>query len=410
MSMTLNLNSVAPSVFEIRANDGMNKRADIVAAGRLLFFDHARRGKNAMTGGVKLSSANDATELSALEYKKLNKKFQVEHLLYCAKKACEINDTTAPETFEDFKRRGLDFYANSTFLKVLQGIYQEIITPILPAVYSEAVSRFADVEEVGFAETYSVSVESNDICVFQDSAWGASRSVPGNRFYAKDVTVNPTPRTAQIVAKWTQLVGNGADFGQFFANIVAGMYAKTMGLWNAMMTAAASNTAQIPTNLKYNFSSVNWVTLANKLAAVNNTSIDNIIAYGNAVALSKVLPTQVTGSTNVNMDAAIATLLGRDYVRDAQLGEYMRVRLMALQDAVIPGTQNTGVTTVLDATKVWMMAANRRKPLVIAYNSATPITIEIDPLQNAAFEFVMNLTFAVDMVGIFAQKIGLINI
>ena len=264
--------------------------------------------------------------------------------------------------------------------------------------------------EVGFAETYAVSVESNDIPIFQDSAWGASRSVPSNRFYAKDFTLNPVPRTCQIAMKWHQLVGNGTDFGAYFANIVAGMYAKTMGLFNEMLTAAASNTAQIPTNLKYNFSSVNWVTLANKLAAVNNTSIDNIIAYGNAVALSKVLPTQVTGSTNVNMDAAIATLLGRDYVRDAQLGEYMRVRLMALQDAVIPGTQNTGVTTVLDATKVWMMAANRRKPLVIAYNSATPITIEIDPLQNAAFEFVMNLSFCVDMVGIFAQKIGLINI
>ena len=406
MPIALNLNSISRDILVIRSD--ASKRDDIIKAGQALFYDHARRGKDAMMGGVKLSSA--MAELTPMEYKELNTKFQHEHLLYCAKKTCELSDTTAPESFEDFKRRGLEFYANSTFLKVLQGIYQEIITPILPAVYSEAVSRFADVVEVGFMETYAVSVGSNDIPVFQDSAWGASRSVPANRLYSKDYTLNPQPKTAQITMKWMQMIGNGMDYGQYFANLVAGMYAKTMGMWNAMMTAAASNTALIPTGLTANFSSVNWVTLANKLMAVNNVDLNNLIAYGNLVALSKVLPTQATGSTNVNMDAALATLLGREYIQDAQLGEYMGVRLMPLRDAVIPGTQNTGVTTVLDATKIWMMASNRRKPLVIAYNSATPITIEIDPLNNPAFEYGINMTISLDSAAIFSSKVGLINI
>ena len=46
----------------------------------------------------------------------------------------------------------------------------------------------------------------------------------------------------------------------------------------------------IPSALIYTFGSVNWVTLANKLAALNNTNINNIRAFGNAIALSKVLP------------------------------------------------------------------------------------------------------------------------
>lgn len=405
MPITLNLNSISRNILVI--NNKPSEREAIIKAGQALFYDHSRRGVDAMRG-VKLSSA--MAELTPMEYKELNTKFQHSHLLYCAKKACELNDTTAPETFEDFKRRGLEFYANSTFLKVLQGIYQEIITPILPAVYSEAVSRFADVVEVGFMETYAVSVGSNDIPIFQDSAWGASRSVPANRFYEKDYTLNPQPKTAQVTMKWMQMVGNGIDYGQYFANLVAGMYAKTMGVWNAMMTAAASNTALIPIGLTANFSSVNWVTLANKLMAVNNTDLDNIVAYGNLVALSKVLPTQATGSTNVNMDAALAMLLGREYIRDAQLGEYMGVRLMPLRDAVVPGTQNTGVTTILDPTKIWMLAANRRKPMVIGYNSATPITIEIDPLNNPAFEYSVNLSISLDAVSIFASKVALVNI
>ena len=213
MATKLSLNSIAPSVLEVKANAGV--RGDIVSMGQLLAYDHARRGRNAMNAAMNIGKMDGSVELTPMEYKKLNAKFQEEHLVYCAKLACDATGMTAPETFADFKKQGQNFYANRGFLNVLQGLYQEILNPILPAVYSEAVSRFADVVEVGFAETYAVSVESNDIPIFQDSAWGASRSVPSNRFYAKDFTLNPVPRTCQIAMKWHQLVGNGTDFGAY---------------------------------------------------------------------------------------------------------------------------------------------------------------------------------------------------
>ena len=97
MAMNLSLNSISPSILEVKANGGA--RADIVGAGQLLFYDHARRGRNAMMGGLKLSSAEGLCELSNLEYRKLNAKFQADHLLYAAKKCSELADTTAPETF-----------------------------------------------------------------------------------------------------------------------------------------------------------------------------------------------------------------------------------------------------------------------------------------------------------------------
>ena len=331
-------------------------------------------------------------------------------MLYAATKACEMVGQEAPSSFEELKRNGRRFASNKQFYNVLQGIIQDVITPILPAVYSEAVDIFAETVEVGFGETYAVSVDSNDIPIFQDTAWGAQRSIPRNRLYSKDYTLNPQPRACMLTAKWTQLVSNGWDFGRFFANLAAGMYAKTMGMWNAAMTAAASNTALIPSGLKYNFSAQNWVTLANKIAAVNNTSISNLLAFGGAVALAKVLPTQVTGSTNANMDAAIATLLGADYVRAGYLGEYMAVRLMPLTDVVIPGTQNGDVTTMLPNNKVWVMAGNGRKPLTIAYNPEGGITFEMDPLQTGDFEIGINMTFCIDSVAIFSSRLGLITI
>ncbi len=398
----LNLNSVSNEVFAINGND---QREDIVAKGRVLFYEHALKGKMAVLSAKGKNTPVQRT-MNDRGYKQLNERFQRESLLYAAKLACASTGKKAPESWEEFKRNGGEYYGNARFYAVLQGIWQEVIIPILPAVYSEALSDFAETVEIELGQTYAVSIGSNDIPVFQDSSWGASRSVPRNRFYSRDYTLNPTPKSCWITAKWMQLVGTNMDFGVFFANMVAGMYAKTMGMWNEAMTTATEDTSLIPTNLNFTFNNQNWVKGANKIAALNNTTISDVFATGGTVALSKVLPNTVTGSTNVNMDAAIATLLGADYTKAGYLGEFMAVRLMPMRDVIIPGTQNTTVETMLSENDIWMLAGNGRKPLTIGYTSGTPISIEMDPTRTGDFEIGLNLTIALDSVATFASKIG----
>lgn len=398
----LNLNSVSNEVFAINGND---QREDIVAKGRVLFYEHALKGKMAILSAKGQNTPVQRT-MNDRGYKQLNEQFQRESLLYAAKLACASTGKKAPESWEEFKRNGGEYYGNARFYAVLQGICQEVIIPILPAVYSEALSDFAETVEIELGQTYAVSIGSNDIPVFQDSSWGASRSVPRNRFYSRDYTLNPTPKSCWITAKWMQLVGTNMDFGVFFANMVAGMYAKTMGMWNEAMTTATEDTSLIPTNLNFTFNNQNWVKGANKIAALNNTTISDVFATGGTVALSKVLPNTVTGSTNVNMDAAIATLLGADYTKAGYLGQFMAVRLMPMRDVIIPGTQNTTVETMLSENDIWMLAGNGRKPLTIGYTSGTPISIEMDPTRAADFEIGINLTIALDSVATFASKIA----
>ena len=398
----LNLNSVSNEVFAINGND---QREDIVAKGRVLFYEHALKGKMAVLSAKGQNTTVQRT-MNDRGYKQLNEQFQRESLLYAAKLACASTGKKAPESWEEFKRNGGEYYGNARFYAVLQGIWQEVIIPILPAVYSEALSDFAETVEIELGQTYAVSIGSNDIPVFQDSSWGASRSVPRNRFYSRDYTLNPTPKSCWITAKWMQLVGTNMDFGVFFANMVAGMYAKTMGMWNEAMNTATEDTSLIPTNLNFTFNNQNWVKGANKIAALNNTTISDVFATGGTVALSKVLPNTVTGSTNVNMDAAIATLLGADYTKAGYLGEFMAVRLMPMRDVIIPGTQNTTVETMLSENDIWMLAGNGRKPLTIGYTSGTPISIEMDPTRTGDFEIGLNLTIALDSVATFASKIA----
>jgi hypothetical protein len=398
----LNLNSVSNEVFAINGND---QREDIVAKGRVLFYEHALKGKMAILSAKGQNTPVQRT-MNDRGYKQLNEQFQRESLLYAAKLACASTGKKAPESWEEFKRNGGEYYGNARFYAVLQGIWQEVIIPILPAVYSEALSDFAETVEIELGQTYAVSIGSNDIPVFQDSSWGASRSVPRNRFYSRDYTLNPTPKSCWITAKWMQLVGTNMDFGVFFANMVAGMYAKTMGMWNEAMNTATEDTSLIPTNLNFTFNNQNWVKGANKIAALNNTTISDVFATGGTVALSKVLPNTVTGSTNVNMDAAIATLLGADYTKAGYLGQFMAVRLMPMRDVIIPGTQNTTVETMLSENDIWMLAGNGRKPLTIGYTSGTPISIEMDPTRTGDFEIGLNLTIALDSVATFASKIA----
>lgn len=398
----LNLNSVSNEVFAINGND---QREDIVAKGRVLFYEHALKGKMAILSAKGQNTPVQRT-MNDRGYKQLNEQFQRESLLYAAKLACASTGKKAPESWEEFKRNGGEYYGNARFYAVLQGIWQEVIIPILPAVYSEALSDFAETVEIELGQTYAVSIGSNDIPVFQDSSWGASRSVPRNRFYSRDYTLNPTPKSCWITAKWMQLVGTNMDFGVFFANMAAGMYAKTMGMWNEAMNTATEDTSLIPTNLNFTFNNQNWVKGANKIAALNNTTISDVFATGGTVALSKVLPNTVTGSTNVNMDAAIATLLGADYTKAGYLGQFMAVRLMPMRDVIIPGTQNTTVETMLSENDIWMLAGNGRKPLTIGYTSGTPISIEMDPTRTGDFEIGLNLTIALDSVATFASKIA----
>lgn len=406
----LSLNSIPQSVFEVASADvadGTNERAELIGVGRILMAESAR----GLNSGLNVKLNGEGTGMiDRITYKKMNEKFQASHMMYAAKRYCAMTGEGCPENFAEFKRQSMRFLSNAMFLRVLQGIYTEIITPVLPRVYSDAVGVFADVVEVGFGETAQITVGSNDIPIFQDSAWGAHRSTPRNRFYDKDITLNPQPKTAQIFAKWTQLVGNGVDFGRFLSNITAGLYAKTMGMWNEMMVAAANGNAYIPSELSVTYSTSNFVAVANKLAAVNATSISNLIVYGSPVPLSKMLPTQVTGAANVNMDAAIATLLGVDYIRTGYIGENMGVRMMALTDAVIPGTQNTTIDTILPDDTAWMLSASGRKPVVIAYNSATPITLEIEPSKSGDAEIGINMTIALDTAAVFSDKVAKITI
>lgn len=407
----IKFNSIDLDRFNMNSAEFTNvekERAEIVTQGRLLMMERNGRDTNALHL-LEGKTADYTPRLNDQGYAAANQDTREKMFLYAAKRACSVTGEVAPSDYSDFLKNQKKFMNDETFLKVLSGIIRDVITPVLPVTMSNALGYLAETVNVPLGQTYELDVASNDIFVFEDDSWGASRSKPSNYLYERTTTLNPTPRTCKVTVKWYQMVGNDVDLGRFFNSIAAGMVSKITALTMAQMTAAASNAVFLPTNLKFTNTSANWVTAASRVAALNGTQYMNAIAIGHPSALTKALPSGVVNLSSVNLDAALATMLGVEWARYGFMGEYMGVRLMPLVDAIVPGTQNTSMTSLVPADRVWMLASNGMKPIYIGIEDGTPIEIQLDPRRTGDMTLDIITTMSIDAKAVFGSRIAQIT-
>lgn len=413
--MAIHFNSINPEVFNANSSEFQGveaERAHIVTCGRLLMAERNGRDANALR---KLENKDEVyTPILASNgknsYAETNRNLQRTMMLFAAKRCCAQTGEVAPTSYEEFLKQQRRFMSDRSFLKVLQGIIRDVVTPILPVTMSNALSWLAEVVNVPLGQTYELDVMSNDIFVFEDDSWGASRSKPSNYLYSYPITLNPTLKTAKATIKWYQLVGNDADLGAFFNSFAAGMYSKIVAMWMNALTSASTNAFFTPTGLQFTNTSKNWALAAEKVAYVNNTNFQNVVAFGAPSALSQALPTGVVNASSVNLDAALATMLGVDWTRYGYLGEYMGVRLMPIYGSIVPGTQNSTITSLIPNDKIWMVATNGYKPVYIGMEEGTPIQIELDPTETGDMTIDIITSVSLDAKPVVASKIATITL
>lgn len=397
---SLKLNNAPASLFIGSSSD---ERKDLVAGGRLLLSEaHGR--KAAEVRGEKFE-----TRLNDAKYQETNEKLTQRTMLFCAKIAAAAKGEDAPADYAEFLKGGRKWASDPNFLRCLQGITSEVIAPLLPYTTSNALGALAFVDKVGIGQTYEVNVLSNDIFLFQDSAWGASRSVPKNYLYSKSIAINPKPRTAAAKIKWYQLVGNeqgGADIGRYYLALAGGSNNKILALWNAAMTAGVSNAAFVPSYLKKTgYSTANWIALAKAVSQANGLPRESIIAYGDWAALSKVLP------FGTAQDAALTMQLGNEWFSKGFMGTCMGVPLAPIQNAYVAGTVNSALPTeMLSASTIYMLprAGEGFAPVYIIFED-DPIVLEMTPEQTGDMTIDVNMTISVEAKGVFSGKVGCIS-
>ena len=246
--MSLKLNSISLDNFKVNTADtkmGRISRNELIATGRLVTMEYNGRLSNKVR-----NKSEYKTRIDDIAYTNLSSGHKKNLLMFCAAQAYAVQGKPAPEDFAQVQN-DLGLLRDRNFLATLAGISREIITPLLPYTISNMGGLLMETTTVPLGQTKEITVHSNDIFLFEDSSWGASRSTTMNYLYDDTITLNPRPYTCRAVIKWYQMVGNDVDIGWYYNAIMGGMYSRIMANYIGAIMTLADNSPYIPDYLTF---------------------------------------------------------------------------------------------------------------------------------------------------------------
>lgn len=401
--MSLKLNSFPVDQLKV-TDDGQKvgniSRSDLVATGRLLTLEYNGRATNSIRRQEEFKPRTDDTG-----YANLSSGHRKNLLMFCAGRAYAVEGRPAPESYEQVKN-DLSLARNRTFLATLAGIVREVITPVLPYVISNVAGRLMESTTVPLGQTKEVTVHSNDWFVFEDSAWGATRSASLNQLYDDTVTLNPKPYACRVQIKWFQLAANDEDIGHFYNAILAGYYSRIMANFVQAVTALASDARYVPDYLKFTtYNSANWGNAVVGVSAANRLPRGQLAAYGEYRALQQVLP------SGAPSDAALTYGLGQEWMRNGYLGVAGGVPLFEVEQAMAPGTVNTAGQMMFpkDLILIAGRAGSAYAPIYTAFAEGSPLVVEMNPRETGDMSIYIDVTAVMDTKIVMGSKIAVIT-
>ena len=384
------------------------KRADMISRGRVLVLEAAGRAHN--TALVKAGRpvvefgsviGNDTAFASA------KTEWADDVLCFCAERALSVQgrevDRNERNTFIN-----IELASDPIYLRTLAGIVSEIQYAVTPPIVNELVGKMASVMSIPKGKTGQVEITSNAVFQWYDSSWTSLRSVPRDKLYNGNITLNPKPVATRFEMNVYQMISNSGSLVDTLAAVSGGYGAMLMQKFTDAFTTAAANTKYVPSALKASgYTDSNWATVVRNVAAANRVRRDQLIAYGDFLALRKVLP------DNATLASAIMTLLGDEYFRNGYLMSHDGVMLYELTPTSTPATINTTMTSVFPTNMIVMAArANMRyAPMVMGFEEGGEGRIDLTPDENVmANGIIQGLAFAsLDLVPAFTSKVGVIS-
>ena len=409
----LKLNSIDKMLFDssatadvtIEAQDGTKvSRRDLVATGRLLTCEYAGNqiSKRADVKGEFVSRLNGNKT-----YADLSRRCSDKTLLFCASIANKAEGREAPKSIEEVKK-DRTYAKNAIFLRTLAAIASDVIQPVLFTIMDDvAMGGLMQWESVPFGGVKEIDIYSNDIFVFEDSSAGSARSASFNTLYDKTITLNPKFYTSQAKIKWYQHIVNG-DIGRFYNAIIGGMWNKIYAMFIEKLVGTIGSTAYIPSGLTAStYSTTNWNAITTLVASANGIKRDNLLAFGGINALSKVLPTDGTGSAIVGLQYG----LGDEWFRSGFLPNASGVQLLEVMPAIVPNTQNSTLATIGLGNNIFIAgkAGYGYAPIYGAYAEGSPLTIEMTPDATGDLTIDITVTAVADVKAVFGSKVGVIT-
>lgn len=398
--MSLKLNSISNDAFRVNGADtqmGRISRNDLIATGRVVALEYNGRLSN------QLRKNSDYTpKMDDIQYANLSAKHKEKLLMFCAAQAYAVQGKSAPENYAQVQN-DLSLPRDRTFLATLAGISREVISPLLPYTIANMGGMLMEATTVPLGQTKEITIHSNDIFLFEDSSWGASRSATLNYLYDDTITLNPRPYTCRATIKWFQMVGNDVDIGWYYNAIMGGMYSRIMANYIGAIMTLADDTRYVPDYLSFDtYNSQNWAEAIVAVSTANGIPRDQLMAFGDYRDLQKVLP------LGTPSDAALTYGLGYEWMRNGFLAVVGGVPLFDVEPAMVPGTVNT--TGEMLGMKGLILIAGRigraYAPVYTAFADGSPLVIEMEPRETGDTSLYIDCTAVMDTKIVMGSKVA----
>lgn len=408
----IRLNSITDDILAARHTDDMTikvngeelSRRKIVSAGTLVATEYMGSILNRRVNTQE--KFNSRIEAKGENYADISKAHAKQLVTFCAAVADRVIGKEPTATYEQIVTNR-QYFRNEMFLATLAAITQDIVTPILPRFFSDLSGDLMQIHDIAPGATYELNIRSNDIFVFEDSAIGAGHSATYQYLYGDTITMRAKSYTAQTKINWYQQVVNG-DVGEYYTAFAQGMWNKVYAIFMEYLKSAAGNTTYIPAALVYQgYNSTNWANLIQKVAAVNNVRISDLVAYGTLANLSSILPVDGAGAAVVGLQYG----LGERWFERGYLPNAWGVQLIPSQPVIVPYTQNSTIDTIDldDNLYVFAKGGNGYAPIQAVMEAGSPLTVTLTADKTADFTIDTNVEARFNAMPVFASKAGILQ-
>ena len=384
------------------------QRTDLISRGKVLVLEAAGRAHNDALRKANRPVAEFGSVIgNATEFATAKNEWADDVLYFCAERALSVQGREANRD-DRSTFTGSEFASDPIYLRTLAGIVSEIQYAITPPIVNELVGEMASTMVIPKGKTGQIEITSNAVFKWYDSTWTSLRSVPQDQLYNACITINPTPKATRFHINYYQMVANSGSLVDTLGAVAGGYAAKLMETFSTAFQAAAANAKYVPTARKATgYTDSNWATVVRNVAAANRVRRDQLIAYGDFLALRKVLPGDAT------LAPAIMTLMGDEYFKNGYLMSHDGVMLYELTPTSTPETINTTMSPAFPNNTIIIAArANMRyAPMVIGFEEGGEGRIDLTPGDNVIADgYIEGLSFAsYDIAPVFTSAVGVIS-
>lgn len=274
-------------------------------------------------------------------------------------------------------------------------VIAEIINAAIPTTTSMRLGEeLIDIHQVGWGDTARFLISSIELFQVNEIGEGILRGIL-QPIFNNEVTVNASPIEIATEIDWYAVAAGNFDWGNFGYRAGRSFegYILLKGIAAFLSAAPAAGTPFAANGVD----SDQWTTLAERISSMNGGA--DVYAIGTLNALAKVYP-NVTG---------LQYGLGQEIAKNGFLDRYLGVRLLPIDNFILPGQGLTSAALGVPTDMIIMVAANAYKPIKVVFEGNS-VSVEWMPDKTVDKTYRVRVQMRIGVAAIVGSVAGVIRL